>query len=142
MIHLQQFNAYLKITTVQCLSQNKLSKNVLFQFQRWLAKNHGKKKKILWGWKKFFRYKRKRSLKFLKYSVRDRPFNLKGGGGVLWVSVSFRNYCSDNTRLSAIFFSRIQHYVIWQKLWIRLLFFSSTKIRIFFLATLWIRILF
>ena len=48
MIHLQQFNAYL-ITTVQCLSQNKLDKKILFQFERWRAKNHGKEYKILWG---------------------------------------------------------------------------------------------
>ena len=36
-------------TTVQCLSQNKLDKKILFQFQRWLAKNHGKEYKILWS---------------------------------------------------------------------------------------------
>jgi hypothetical protein len=40
--------------TVQCLSQNKLDKKILFQFERWLAKNHGKEYKILWGWKNFF----------------------------------------------------------------------------------------
>ena len=51
--------------------------------------------------------------------VRDRPFNLKGGGGGLWFFVSFRNYFfSDNTRVgififfvaqSAKFFFRIPH---------------------------------
>ena len=40
MIHLQQFNAYLKISWV---------KKILFQFERWLTKNHGKEYKILWG---------------------------------------------------------------------------------------------
>jgi hypothetical protein len=62
-----------------------------------------------------------------------------------------QNFFSDNTRVrififfvahSAKFFSRIQHLVIWQKLWIRLFFFSSTIIRIFFSATLGIRIFF
>ena len=49
--------------------------------------------------------------------IRDRPFNLKWGGGV-WFFASFRNFFSDNTRVrififfvaqSAKFFSRIQH---------------------------------
>ena len=49
-----------------------------------------------------------------EYCLRDRPFNLKGGG--LWFFVSFRNLFSDNTRVrififfvaqSANFFSRI-----------------------------------
>ena len=81
-------------------------------------------------------------------TLRDRPFNLKGWGyGFLFRSEIF---FLDNTRVrififfvaqSAIFFSRIQHDVIWQKLWIRF-FFSSTKIRIFFSATLGIRIFF
>ena len=75
----------------------------------------------------------------VSFYLRDRPFNLKGG---LWFFVSFRIFFSDNTRVrififivaqSSNFFSRFQHYVIWQKLWIRLFFFSSTKIRIFFL---------
>ena len=44
MIHLQQFNAYLKISWIK----------ILFQFERWLAKNHGKEYKILSGWKNFF----------------------------------------------------------------------------------------
>ena len=51
---------YDTFTTVQCLSQNKLDKNILFQFERWLA---------IWGVKEFVPYKRKRSLKFLKHSV-------------------------------------------------------------------------
>ena len=39
------------------------------------------------------------------YIVRDRPFNLKGGGGGrLWFFVSFRIYFSDNTRVRIFFF--------------------------------------
>ena len=37
--------------------------------------------------------------------LRDRPFNLQGGG--LWFFVSFRNVFSDNTRVRIFFFSRI-----------------------------------
>ena len=33
----------------------------------------------------------------------DRPFNLKGGGG-LWFFVSFRNFFSDNTRVRIFIF--------------------------------------
>ena len=63
--------------------------------------------------------------------IRDRPFNLKGGG--LWFFVSFRIF-PDNTRVRIFFFPR--------KVRIRLFFSSSTKIRIFFPATLGIRIFF
>jgi hypothetical protein len=35
--------------------------------------------------------------------IRDRPFNLQGGGG-LWFFVSFRNFFSDNTRVRIFFF--------------------------------------
>ena len=35
--------------------------------------------------------------------VRDRPFNLKEGGG-LWFFVSFRNFDSDNTRVRIFIF--------------------------------------
>ena len=37
------------------------------------------------------------------FLLRDRPFNLKGGGGV-WYFVSFRKYFSDNTRVRIYFF--------------------------------------
>ena len=49
--------------------------------------------------------------------IRDRPFNLKGGGR-LWFFVSFRIFFSDNTRVRIFiscrakrnfFFYRIQH---------------------------------
>ena len=30
-------------------------------------------------------------------TIRDRPFNLMGGGGSLWFFVSFRIFFSDNT---------------------------------------------
>jgi hypothetical protein len=65
-------------------------------------------------------------------------------GGV-WFFVWFRNFFSDNTRVrififfvaqSANFFSRIQHYVIWQKLWIRLFFFP-TSISEYFVQQHW-----
>ena len=88
---------------------------------------------------------------FLGLFIRNRPFNLKGGGGGVWFFVSFIIFFSNNTRVrififfvaqSAKFFPGIQHYAIWQKLWIRLFLFSSTKIRIFFSATLGIRIFF
>ena len=74
----------------------------------------------------------------LKY-LRDRPFNLKGGG--LCFFVSFRNLFSDNTRVRIFIFfvahsrnfsSRIKHYVIWQKLWIRIFFFPPPKSEFFF----------
>ena len=38
--------------------------------------------------------------------IRDRPFNLKGGG--LWFFVSFRNFFSDNTRVRIFIFSVAQ----------------------------------
>jgi hypothetical protein len=36
--------------------------------------------------------------------IRERPFNLKGGGGGVGVFVSFRIFFSDNTRVSIIVF--------------------------------------
>jgi hypothetical protein len=38
---------------------------------------------------------------------------------------------------STIFFSRIQHYVIWQKIWIRLFFFLHQNQNIFFINIKW-----
>ena len=46
------------------------------------------------------------SLPLIVHLIRDRPFNLKGEGG-LWFFVSFRNFFSDNTRVIIfIFLSR------------------------------------
>ena len=78
----------------------------------------------------------------LSISLRDRPFTLKGG---LWFFVSFGIFFSDNTRVrififfvaeSAIFFSpefniRL-HFLYMTKTLNQNIFFSSTKIRIFF----------
>jgi hypothetical protein len=36
--------------------------------------------------------------------IRDRPFNLKGGGGGLWFFISFRIFFSDNTRVRIFIF--------------------------------------
>ena len=51
---------------------------------------------ILWSWRNLSNLK-------LRTLLRDRPFNLKGGGG-LWFFVSFRNYLSDNTRVRILIF--------------------------------------
>ena len=46
------------------------------------------------------------SLPLIVHLIRDRPFNLKGEGG-LWFFVSLRNFFSDNTRVRIfIFLSR------------------------------------
>ena len=73
---------------------------------------------------------------------RDRPFNLQGG---LQFFVSFRNIFSDNTRV----FCRAKHKFFFQNKTLgymtktlNQIFFSSTKIIIFFSATLGIRIFF
>ena len=77
---------------------------------------------------------------------RDRPFNLKGG---LWFFVSFRIFFSDNTRdrilfffvaLSANFFFQNSTLSYMTKMLNQIIIFSSAKIRIFFSATLRIRI--
>ena len=83
--------------------------------------------------------------------IRDRPFNLKGGGE-LWFFVSFRIFFSDNTRVrifiyfvaqNANFFSQNLTLGYMTKTLNQIIFFpSSTKIRIFFSATLGIRIFF
>ena len=81
--------------------------------------------------------------------LRDRPFNLKGGGG-LWFFVSFRIFFSDNTRVRIFFFCRAEWEIFFQNLTLgymtktlnKIFFFPSTKIRIFFSATLGIRIFF
>ena len=80
--------------------------------------------------------------------IRDRPFNLKGEGE-LWFFVSFKIFSSDNTRVRIfIFFCRAKRNKKFRNLTVgymtktlnQIIFFSSTKIRIFFSATLGIRI--
>jgi hypothetical protein len=58
--------------------------------------------------------------------VRDRPINLLGEGG--WVCFFFRT----TRELEHFIFVGIQHYVIWQKLWISLFFFPPPKSEYFF----------
>ena len=82
--------------------------------------------------------------------LRDRPFNLKRGGGELWFFVSFRMFFSDITRVRIFIFFVAQSANFCPEFNIRLydknsesdFFFSSNKIRIFFSATLGIRIFF
>ena len=84
---------------------------------------------------------------FYNNLLRDRPYNLKGG---LWFFDSFRIFFSDNTRVTIFFCCRAKREFFFLEYNIGLYdknsesdyFFSSTKIRIFFSATLRIRILF
>jgi hypothetical protein len=70
--------------------------------------------------------------------------------GGLWFSVLFRIFFSDNTRVRIFFFCRAKREIFSQnktldymtKILNQIIFFSSTKIGIFFSATLGIRILF
>ena len=73
--------------------------------------------------------------------IGDRPFNLQGGGG-LWFFVSFKNFCSDNTRVRIFIFCPEFNIRLYDKNSESDYFFSFTKIRIFFSATLGIRIFF
>ena len=82
---------------------------------------------------------------------RDRPFNLKGGGGGgVMVFCFVQNFFSDNTRDRILIFLSRKARIFFPESNIRLYdknsesdyFFSSTKIRIFFSATLGIRIFF
>ena len=82
------------------------------------------------------------------WCLRDRPFNLKGGGyGFLFRSEKiFRT----TPELEYLFFCRTKREIFFQNLTLgcmtktlnQIIFFSSTKIRIFFSATLGIRIFF
>jgi hypothetical protein len=80
------------------------------------------------------------SLPLIVHLIRDRPFNLKGEGG-LWFFVSLRNFFSDNTRVRIFIFLSRKARNFFLEFNIRLydknseldyFFFSSTKIRIFF----------
>jgi hypothetical protein len=57
--------------------------------------------------------------------IRDRPFNLKGGsyGNLICSEFFFRT----TRELEYLFFSRIQHYIIWQKLWINFFFLHQNQ---------------
>ena len=87
-----------------------------------------------------FFLKSRRNLPF-PFNFRDRPFNLKGGGGYGFFFVSFRNCFSDNTRVgiliffvaqSANFFHRILHYVICKSSESDYFFFLHQNQNIFF----------
>ena len=76
---------------------------------------------------------------------RDRPFNLQGGG--LWFFVSFRFFFRTTRVRIFIFFVAQSAIFFFQNLilgymtkTLNQIFFSSTKIRIFFSATLGIRL--
>ena len=81
-------------------------------------------------------------------SLRDQPFNLKEGG--LWCFVSFRIFYRTTQELEYFFFVAQSANFFFQnstlgymtKTLNQIIFFSSTKIRIFFSATLGIRIFF
>ena len=84
-------------------------------------------------------------------ALRDRPFNLQGQEGVM-VFCFFQIFFSDNTKSSNIYlFCRAKCKFFFQNLTLgyiltktlnQIIFFSSTKIRIFFSVTLGIRIFF
>ena len=85
---------------------------------------------------------------FITWYFRDRPFNLQEG---LWFFVSFRKKFPDNTRVGIfIFLSRKARNLFYystlgymtKTLNQIIFFFSSTKISIYFSATLGIRIFF
>ena len=82
------------------------------------------------------------TLWYLQIFIRDRPFNLKVGGGDYGFFVSFRNLFSDNTRVRIFFFFHNLTLGYMTKTLNQIIFFSSTKIRICFSATLGIRIFF
>ena len=75
--------------------------------------------------------------------IRDRPFNLQGGRG-LWFFVSFQIFFPDNTRVRIfiIFYFNINLTLSYMTKTLNQIFFPSTKIRIFFSATMGIRIFF
>ena len=85
----------------------------------------------------------------IKMQLRERPFNLKGEVGV-WFFVSFRNFFRTTQELEYLFFCRARREIFCQNLTLgymtktlnQNIFFSSTKIRIFFSAILGIRIFF
>ena len=76
------------------------------------------------------------------WMIRDRPFNLKGGYGFLFRSENiFRTTQKTRVRIFIVFFQNLTLGYMTKTL-NQMIFFSSTKIRIFFSATLGIRIFF
>ena len=58
---------------------------------------------------KFYQLMKSSSINTINsHSIRDRPFNLKGGGGGLWFFVSFRIFFLDNTRVRILIFLAAQ----------------------------------
>ena len=74
--------------------------------------------------------------------LRDRPFNLKGAGG-LWFFVSFRNFFSHNTSVRIFIFYVPEFNIrLYDKNSESDFFFPPPKSEYFFSATLGIRIFF
>jgi hypothetical protein len=63
-------------------------------------------------------------------SIRDRPFNLKGG---LWFFVSFKIFFSDITRVRIFFFCRAKHEFFSQKITLDYMTKTLNQIILFFL---------
>jgi hypothetical protein len=87
---------------------------------------------------------------FIMQWVRDRPFNLKGRGGGGYDVVFRSEIFFRSTQELEFFFCRAERKFFIQNVTLaymtktlnQIIFFSSTKIRIFFSATLGIRIFF
>ena len=82
----------------------------------------------------------------IDYYIRERPFNLKGSGGYVFFLLSSEFFFRTTQELEYFFFVA-QSEFFFQNLTLGYMtktniFFSSTKIRIFFSATLGIRIFF
>ena len=81
---------------------------------------------------------------------RDRPFNLKGGGGFMVFCFLQKIFFGQHKSWNIYFFCRAKREIFFKNLTLgymtktlnQIIFFSSTKIRIFFSATLGIRIFF
>ena len=72
-------------------------------------------------------------------ALRDRPFNLQGQEGVMFFCSNIYLFCRAKCKF---FFQNLTLGYILTKTLNQIIFFSSTKIRIFFSVTLGIRIFF